>query len=80
MSFFHKHLFWNLYIFASATRYQIILIFQTMNFVRSKNISLKIKDLHGRGGEKLILENLSLWQRLNLFSDGLDNPVRAHNG
>jgi len=36
MSFFHKHLFWNLYIFASATRYQIILIFQTMNFVRSK--------------------------------------------
>ena len=32
-----------------------------MNSLRSNNISLKIKDLHGRGGEKLASENLSLW-------------------
>ena len=41
--------------------------FQTMTFVRSKNISLRYQRFTTLGSKDIGLENQSLWQRVNSF-------------
>ena len=45
----------------------ILFIFQTMNYVRSFNLSLKYQRFTPSVEKIKELENLSLWQKLNSF-------------
>ena len=63
LSFCHKLWFSKSYIFATQCRRP--LLFQTMNSIRSNNVSLKYQSFTPSGLKHIV--NLSLWQKLISF-------------
>ena len=63
----HKLWYFKSYIF--GTLYRRPWIFQTMNSVRSNNLSFKYQRLTSSVCKDIRIINLSLWQRLNSFTN-----------
>ena len=67
ISFFcHKFKFNNPYIFVTQWRNPVI--FQTINFFRSNNLSLKFKWFTPSHCKDIEIRNLSLWQKFSSFA------------